>query len=499
MDLRIRTYPQTKLPRGTLRKRLSRTISIYHPGYSSFEPLLSLNASDDGGVHYTVAYYACCVITGNKWADSEGRPVEGRPAGRANNDAFLSKTAEPNPINVPGDNILREKRYYFHVPGYADNRYPLVPCFEFWKFPDTLPAPWRSLKSESDSDNDSSENAGSETNSAHTRRALNYHDEACRVTGDLNGLDMCHLVAKTCGRWFERNAMRDYSESDIPRNDPLNETPNLLPLRTDIHRFVDRSHIVMIPKQTDPTTNSYTLVTHVIQPPGKSIDGNLEMIVRYHNLQIHHLPRNPIEFLFAQFAWSLFNDKIFRFFKSTLIRQENIPLLSFETLNDGKTRFVNQMGINGDFPTPRAGNRRSGGDTDAQGNNGNGNPQDDDGAPGDSHGTKGYRDEDNESLDSFDPDNYDAYIEKAFSGYGGFSDSDSHQSLDSRPSKRARSMSWGSDGSSSSGDSGPALPEKPHTSVQAVPDLSSSVLSIDSGYKSVNSEIAMNMKKGKKF
>ncbi|KAI1760737.1 hypothetical protein GGR53DRAFT_525780 [Hypoxylon sp. FL1150] len=115
-----------------------------HPG---LQPLLTLHASDDGGIDYTAAYYGCCILAGSIWHEDEGRTcalVDDHP--------FLSgphKADREFRVKIPDDDILRGHRYFFHVPGFAMGLYHVVPAFERWSFPDgeniKIPKPWDSL------------------------------------------------------------------------------------------------------------------------------------------------------------------------------------------------------------------------------------------------------------------------------------------------------------------------------------------------------------------
>ncbi|KAI1388977.1 uncharacterized protein F4822DRAFT_404584 [Hypoxylon trugodes] len=82
------------------------SIDIHHPCYPT--PLLNFPALDDGGADYNLVFYACCILVGNAWF-----PVNAR--------AYLTLTPDPsNPIPISADGILREKKYWLHLPGWSD-------------------------------------------------------------------------------------------------------------------------------------------------------------------------------------------------------------------------------------------------------------------------------------------------------------------------------------------------------------------------------------------
>ena len=101
-------------PRPPLETATSRTIptvSFRHPAYSGFDAefllLSAVDGDDDGdGLDYDTAFYACCIVTGNKWHDGEGWLAEKQ------GDRF-------NRVNRPDDGILRGKLYYFLLGGHG--------------------------------------------------------------------------------------------------------------------------------------------------------------------------------------------------------------------------------------------------------------------------------------------------------------------------------------------------------------------------------------------
>ncbi|KAI0842063.1 hypothetical protein F5Y06DRAFT_167050 [Hypoxylon sp. FL0890] len=462
-----------QLPTGQQRRSLLRRIDIYHPGYPGTKPLLSLHASDDGGVDYTVAYYACCIVAGNKWSEAEGRKAD-----RGENDAFLSRSAAPKPIAIPRDNIMRAKRYYFHVPGYPNNRWPIVPNFNQWIFPKKMPLPWRSLVQYFDDDNitdDESveENAGNDKGKKKAQEDTDEHssedeheeqqeqplhqastanpneeplgadakedvppaislpNEPCRITGTRIGIDLAHVIPITCDKWFTSNFMREYSSTDLAYNDPINDSPNLIPLDIKFHRFFDYSNITIVPKPNYPIRHkaceSYSVLTQVLRPPGKSEEANLEMIVSFHNLECRPMPRVPVEYLFARFAWSFFNDTIMLIFNDKETNDNEGFLLSLaEDGEDGNLKRTERE-CKRKFPKPRSGTRNKPGSKDVRA----GPPPEEDGEADP---------DDALSVDTFEPGFYDSVFDDVFSHCSSYIDPDG--SLVDPPRKRPRSESY---------------------------------------------------------
>ncbi|KAK6956024.1 hypothetical protein Daesc_003671 [Daldinia eschscholtzii] len=389
----FRTSNPPALPTGENRKNLLKLIDIYHPGYPDLNPLLSLHASDDGGVHYTIAYYACCIVAGNIWKPDEGRT-------KKTDEPFLSKTRKPTPIDIPEDDILL--------------RYPIISSFDHWIFPADLPAPWKSLRPSTSSASETTEDPPP---------AVTYHNEACRITAYMNGLDMAHMIPQVCSLWFSANYMREYASSSTVYNNALDDTPNRLPIRTDVHRFLDRSHLTIAPKpnpKSSPTsTRSYTLATHVLRPPGKSDHANLEMINFYHNLKVYPLIGIPIEYTFARFAWSFFVDTVLLLFQGKVAKKTKFYIsVSEESEETGERELVHKE-FKKDPPLPRAGHKERGHSGKRSRSEMEGNSDD--------------NADDTESVDSYGSTVYDAFFEDIHSEYNG---SDTYS-----PRKRSRSSS----------------------------------------------------------
>ncbi|KAI1779629.1 hypothetical protein F4818DRAFT_400007 [Hypoxylon cercidicola] len=325
------------LPTGQERKALLGFVDIYHPSYPDLPPLLSLHASDGGGVHYSVVYYACCIIAGNVWDDDEGRNGDVR-------FPYLSETRSGPPIVIPPDDILRGKEYYFHVPkDRILGGYPVVPSFDYWVFPDEMPKPWRSLKTSSDDDDET----------------LNPSDLQIHIPGDPAHTSSCaiyyyRIIPLSAQMWFDANHMRKYAPC-LSHGEPQSSTCNIVPLRADIHHLFDYSQIALVPKPDPHTPGAYRMVIHVLQRPHGWHDPALELIALLHNRKFPLLEDVPVEYFFASFAWSLFADSILQLFN----RQNDVY---FDLLfnRDFKTPGVHSISSrrggywNSGFPRPRS-------------------------------------------------------------------------------------------------------------------------------------------------
>ncbi|KAI0486784.1 hypothetical protein F4859DRAFT_466901 [Xylaria cf. heliscus] len=328
--------PLPTLPQPETQKNLGKSIFIYHPAYPKSRALAVFAACDEGGVHYNVVYYACCIISCNVWSDDEGR-------NRSSDTPFLSETPDPNPITVPDDNILLSPHYWFHVPNYnTENPYPVTPNFYHWKFPPSIPKPWRDLKIPDFAD------LGSPEVSRLT------HNESCRVTRSLIAVEQSHIIPQAAKGWFYDNQMANYITS--PNNGKeLDDFSNIIPFRADVHRLFDASNICIFPKPHPVTKGEIVLVMCVLRPAHKSSYGDYELFARYHNRKLLELKGALPEYLFARFAWAIFNDETYRLFGDK-DRMIHVQLLQ-QVKNEGN-QWTRKM-----IPSSKIPKLRSGGST----------------------------------------------------------------------------------------------------------------------------------------
>jgi hypothetical protein len=76
-------------------------IDFCHPGYEfPHDTLLTLHAFDHpgGGIHHNTALVACAIIAGNHW------------------HGYLTEMRDGPRITAARDEVLRGRKYYFHVP-----------------------------------------------------------------------------------------------------------------------------------------------------------------------------------------------------------------------------------------------------------------------------------------------------------------------------------------------------------------------------------------------
>ncbi|KAI0377890.1 hypothetical protein F5Y04DRAFT_262940 [Hypomontagnella monticulosa] len=339
------TIPTTEHP--TIDLRLTAGVDICHPGYPDiYNALLHFPALEDGGVDFDMVYHACCILVGNCWDSDEDasrcRPTpqqasttvaSARPPDAKQDDtrwsstsqasvqppavglhfpqqdtepltttltSYLSKSVTPGEkvVTRPLNGILPEGTYYFHVPAHP-SPYPITPTFSHWVFPEKIPYPWRLIKI-------SPIPAYKQLLiPSTTDESTVIRDECCRITQSFCGLEQAHIVPKAEDTWFMNNKMQRFSSnpSYVP---PIDEMSNKILLRADVHRVFDRRELVMIPKLED---GEYKLVTYILHTKRQFV---FEQHGLFHNRRCHDLFGISREFLFARFAWSIFNNMTIR-------------------------------------------------------------------------------------------------------------------------------------------------------------------------------------------
>ncbi|KAI1093369.1 hypothetical protein F5B19DRAFT_501202 [Rostrohypoxylon terebratum] len=255
-------------------------VSIFHSGYPlGYSPLLYFPALDDGGIDYNLAYLACCILVGNSWPRDERDNT---------NCPYLAESSDPAAPHLtrPLDGILRKSSYYLFVPACPQPQFPVTPNFSNWLYPHgNLPdifrditiqsVPWHKIQN----------------TPRIIAEAVASRDECCRVTQAFSGSQHAHIIPRSVGTWFLMNDMSRYSynKASWPAVDDIS---NGIYLRSDIHHMLDQSELIMFPKYTG---DKYEVVLHVL---------------------LHDLYGISREFLFARFAWSIFQDDTFRFFQT---------------------------------------------------------------------------------------------------------------------------------------------------------------------------------------
>ncbi|KAH8748426.1 hypothetical protein F5883DRAFT_509218 [Diaporthe sp. PMI_573] len=238
-------------------------IKFLHPGYDAPNNILfALERVDPApadspttfGVHHATALVGCQIIANNAWM------------GRL---ALDRKGEQPAGPHTSLDHVLTAKAYYFVIDGQP--MYPVVPSFRDWAFPhDEIPEYWPSIPDPE------------------------HASERCVLTDSSYSKTDGHLVPKEAGGWFTNNSMGVYG---VDRRD-TEDSANLIPLRVDVHTWLDNRGWTITPKPSLGQGNQY--VAHVL-------DTKLapEFYNSYHNIQLRLPGRSVREYVFAHFAWTL--------------------------------------------------------------------------------------------------------------------------------------------------------------------------------------------------
>jgi hypothetical protein len=268
-------------------------VSFAHPGYADHSvrsgTLLSLPALDDGGIDYDTALVGCGIVAGNRWDDGFFSLERGAP------------NAAPPKVDRPADGILRDPRYYFHLPGpMAEDGpwpYPVVGRFLDWRFPNgELPDAWEAMRS-------------TEHFSPPTAASFPVDRTACVLSQYGDSLQAAHLVPSAETDWFFANGMQQFSDMTTTYSvSPINSLANVVPMRADLHGVFDERHFCFVPKLVN--VNEAKLVTHVFN---STPSGQLPAL--WHNRCLHTLPSGvALECVFARFAWTVLSPHNFGMF-----------------------------------------------------------------------------------------------------------------------------------------------------------------------------------------
>ncbi|KAK9477693.1 hypothetical protein V1514DRAFT_320820 [Lipomyces japonicus] len=216
-------------------------IYIHHPGYDEKTDLLfTIYAPDhiSGGLHFSLLMDACAIIADNR------------------NDGWLATDRRGlNRVKPQPENVLASGHYWHHLPrkGRRSANWPVVTCFEDWKFPSSLPSLWtRGLQPEHDA------HSVAPVTSAD---AVRTRDEVCRITAHYTGTQIAHIIPRAESGWFLRNEMFCWNDNYRRQDESLLEDQgNLMLLRSDVHAAFDNQIFVFYPK------DSAGFYVHMMEP-----------------------------------------------------------------------------------------------------------------------------------------------------------------------------------------------------------------------------------------
>ncbi|EFQ92330.1 hypothetical protein PTT_10599 [Pyrenophora teres f. teres 0-1] len=116
---------------------------------------------------------------------------------------------------------------------------------------------------------------------------------SCRLSGNLEGVQVAHIVPQAELAWWRTNDMSVYNTSETPL---LNDKANALLLRADLHVAFIKRHIVFVPKPASDS-GDMRLVAHIWE-----CSPELEHL--YHNRELYPMAVG-VEMLYARLAWSV--------------------------------------------------------------------------------------------------------------------------------------------------------------------------------------------------
>ncbi|OXV10779.1 hypothetical protein Egran_01460 [Elaphomyces granulatus] len=227
-------------------------VTFLHPGYEDpFNRLCTLPAADDGGVHYGTALTVCGIIANNAF---NGYFAKERGADR-----------EPR----EWDSILRGVKFYFFASNNPDDQYPVVTSFANWQFPLTLPPEWNALVIPQESE-----------------------QKSCRLSLIHHGVDQAHIVPQHELTWFIVQMSQFFIGDELA----MNNSKNVMPLRSDLHFCFDQKMWCVVLKEGK-------LVCQTVRPHGKKAAS--QFILLHHNVEMQPLDCKSKECLFARIAWTI--------------------------------------------------------------------------------------------------------------------------------------------------------------------------------------------------
>lgn len=241
-------------------------VAFRHPGYTApLNMLFNLPRveravpGNQWGVHYATALTACQIIANNA---RDGYLAEG-----ADGQGRLDDASDP-------DTILLKNEYFFIVPNKPI--YAVVPSFQEWRFPVTLPRVWRE--------------AGAAFRPAFGSTGPGPR---CAVTGRFT-VESAHLSPKEDHAWFSNNAMASYDSSSVG---DINSASNRVYLDCSLHDAMDKRIWAFAPR------HGRFVVQTMAFSKNLAYEHFCEFVHEYHGRNMTNGGR--VEYIFARFAWAV--------------------------------------------------------------------------------------------------------------------------------------------------------------------------------------------------
>lgn len=150
---------------------------------------------------------------------------EGRDAvllGRRYYFLIQDSTSSPAPSRVVLRLVLKQS---------ADDQYPIVPSYDNFLCPATLPDSWAT--------NPLIEPA--------TTDDVGKREQTCRVTASLLPNELAHIIPQAQSEWWQRNNMFAYTANPDLSSD-TRCADNAILLRRDLHKMWDHHRFAIVPK-----------------------------------------------------------------------------------------------------------------------------------------------------------------------------------------------------------------------------------------------------------
>ncbi|KAI1483555.1 hypothetical protein F4774DRAFT_365741 [Daldinia eschscholtzii] len=161
------------------------------------------------------------------------------------------------------------------------------------------------------------------------------------------------MVPKSAQEWLVINNMRNYIK--IGKTQAVHiSTDNHFFLSNEIHFLFDENVFTLVPKPDPDSNGNYRLTSHVLKPLKKSANSDAEIITLYHNVPCRPLEHIPVEFMFARFAWSIFNHSIVVLFNDDIYRTNRFSILVSEKPGDSSTPLIEKMLTLKNFKRPHS-------------------------------------------------------------------------------------------------------------------------------------------------
>ncbi|KAL6409837.1 hypothetical protein AUP68_06235 [Ilyonectria robusta] len=194
--------------------------------------------------------------------------------------SWLKKRKENGtPLSAGPDDVLPPGRYYFCIEG--EDQYPVVPNFDHFVCPDTLPPPYASAPILSSTGDDA------------VRR-----DRTCRITASSRPNETAHIIPSAQSDWWQRNRMSILYTGNAERGLDRSAENTIL-LRSDLHKMWDDNKFAIVPK-------AEKWAVHVLWH-----SPIVEIQERYHNLELQPLADVSRHFFLCRFAMAVFSKGVF--------------------------------------------------------------------------------------------------------------------------------------------------------------------------------------------